>query len=97
MKKLFLIITIALLVTACSVSQKERYALLDLRMSMPFGDEIDYSEDYFLKNIQASFKAKKELPWGKRVPEREFKHFVLPIRVNNENLDDFRMAYYEEL
>ncbi len=100
MKKLFLIIAIALIAAACStnrVSQKERDALLDLRLSMPYGDDIDYSEDYFLKNIQTSFKAKKEMPWGKRVPEREFKHFVLPIRVNNENLDDFRMAYYEEL
>lgn len=100
MKKLFLIIAVALLAAACSkdiVTQKERYALMDLRISMPISDEIDYSEDYFLSNIRISLKAKKELPWGKRVPEREFKHFVLPIRVNNENLDDFRMAYYEEL
>jgi len=100
MKKLFIIVAIALIAAACStnrVSQKERDALLDLRLSMPYGDEIEYSEDYFLKNIRTSFKAKKELPWGKRVPEREFKHFVLPIRVNNENLDNFRMAYYEEL
>ena len=100
MKKLFIIVAIALIAAACStnrVSQKERDALLDLRLSMPYGDEIEYSEDYFLKNIRTSFKAKKELPWGKRVPDREFKHFVLPIRVNNENLDDFRMSYYEEL
>lgn len=100
MKKLFIIVAIALIAAACStnrVSQKERDALLDLRLSKPYGDEIEYSEDYFLKNIRTSFKAKKELPWGKRVPDREFKHFVLPIRVNNENLDDFRMAYYEEL
>ncbi len=96
MKKLFLLIAIAILATACS-NNKECTALSFLNASMPYGDAIDYSEDYFLKNIQTSFKAKKELPWGKRVPEREFKHFVLPIRVNNENLDDFRMAYYEEL
>ena len=96
MKKLFLLIAIAILATACS-NNKECTALSFLNASMPYGDAIDYSEDYFLKNIQTSFKAKKELPWGKRVPESEFKHFVLPIRVNNENLDDFRMAYYEEL
>ena len=96
MKKLFLIIAFAILATACS-NNKEQKALAFLNASMPQCDLVDYSEDYFLKNIQTSFKAKKELPWGKRVPEREFKHFVLPIRVNNENLDDFRMAYYEEL
>lgn len=96
MKKLFLIIAFAILATACS-NNEEQKALAFLNASMPQCDLVDYSEDYFLKNIQTSFKAKKEMPWGKRVPEREFKHFVLPIRVNNENLDDFRMAYYEEL
>ena len=96
MKKLFLLIAIAILATACS-NNKECTALSFLNASMPYGDAIDYSEDYFLKNIQTSFKAKKELPWGKRVPEREFKHFVLPIRVNNENLDNFRTVYYDEL
>lgn len=100
MKKIFLIVSIALIAIACStnrVSQSEHEALLFLRSYMPLSDQVDYSNDFFVKNIQTSFKAKKELPWGKRVPEREFKHFVLPIRVNNENLDEFRMAYYDEL
>ena len=96
MKKLLLAIAIALLATACS-NNKEHEALAFLNASMPLCDAVDYSQDYYLQNIKASFKAKKEMSWGKRVPEREFKHFVLPIRVNNENLDDFRMAYYEEL
>jgi hypothetical protein len=96
MKKLFLIIAFAILATACS-NNKEQKALAFLNASMPLCDAVDYSQDYYLQNIKASFKAKKEMSWGKRVPEREFKHFVLPIRVNNENLDDFRMAYYEEL
>ena len=30
-------------------------------------------------------------------PEREFRLFVLPIRVINENLDDCRKVFYEEL
>ena len=99
MKKLLLIIAFALLAVSCSNSnlRKEQKALAFLNASMPLCDRVDYSQDYFLNNIQASFQAKEELPWGKSVPEREFNHFVLPIRVNNENLDDFRMAYYEEL
>ena len=96
MKKIFLVITIALLATACS-NNKEHEALKFLNASMPLCDAVDYSQDYYLQNIKASFKAKKELPWGRRVPEREFNHFVLPVRVNNENLDDFRTVYYDEL
>ena len=98
MKKIILII-IAFLAISCSNnnSKKEQKALNFLYASMPHCDSVDYTEDYFLKNIQASLKAKDELPWGKSVPDREFKHFVLPVRVNNENLDEFRMVYYEEL
>lgn len=34
---------------------------------------------------------------GNSVPEREVRHFVLPVRVNNENLDSARYFFYEEL
>ena len=99
MKKIFLIIAIALLAVSCSNndSRKEQEAFAFLDASMLLCDRADYSQDYFMRNIQISFKAKDELPWGKHVPKREFKHFVLPVRVNNENLDAFRMAYYDEL
>ena len=99
MKKILLIAAVALFAIACTNKQttKEYRALQFLNESMPLCDFVDYSQDYFLQNIEASFKAKDELPWGKHVPEREFNHFVLPIRVNNENLDDFRTVYYDEL
>lgn len=97
MKKILQLIVIILLIRACSTRIKERNALRFLYSSMPTCDSVDYSKKYFANNIHTSFKAKKKLPWGKRVPDREFKHFVLPIRVNNENLDDFRTVYYKEL
>ena len=75
----------------------EEKALEFLYESMPICDSVDYTEDYFLECVAYAFKAKAELPWGKDIPEREFKHFVLPPRVNNENLDRFRATYYEEL
>lgn len=37
------------------------------------------------------------MPWGESIPDREFMHFVLPFRVNNENLDSCRMVFYSEL
>ena len=44
-----------------------------------------------------ALRARKEMPWGESVPEREFRHFVLPVRVNNENLDMSRRDFYESL
>ena len=64
---------------------------------MPLSDSVDYTEDYFRECVQYAFRAKEELPWGSNIPDREFKHFVVPPRVNNENLDRFRATYYEEL
>lgn len=64
---------------------------------MPIGDVTDYSFDYWHTNISHTLRAKEEMPWGDKIPEREFRHFVLPVRVNNENLDESRKVFYNEL
>jgi hypothetical protein len=64
---------------------------------MPLSDLADYSNEFFLENVRYSLKALEEIPWTKTVPEDEFLHFVLPVRVNNENLDSFRIVCYQEL
>ena len=91
----------AVFFSACSsekeTSFNEKQALQFLYQYMPLGDSVDYTEDYYRECIHYAFLAKEEMPWGASVPEREFKHFVVPVRVNNENLDRFRATYYEEL
>ena len=73
----------------------EREALEFLYAYMPLADAVDYPAEYFLDQVRASFQIREEMGWN--VPEREFRHFVLPIRVNNENLDTARVAFYREL
>ena len=79
------------------LSPDEKQALEFIYAYMPLSDLADYPSDFFLKNLQFSLKARQEMPWGKTVPEEEFLHFVLPLRVNNENLDNFREAMYPEI
>lgn len=79
------------------LSTEEREAMEFLYSSMPSADLADYEGKYFLKNVRLSLKARQEMAWGKVVPEDIFRHFVLPVRVNNERMDDFRAVYYEEL
>lgn len=69
--------------------------MLGEAMSLP--DKTDYSKDFYFNNYMASLRARDEMPWGRMIPTREFRHFVLPVRVNNENLDTARMAFYREL
>ncbi|MDR2042040.1 MAG: transglutaminase-like domain-containing protein, partial [Tannerella sp.] len=76
---------------------REREALMFLYAWIPVGDVADYPGEFYLANVRASFTAQEEMPWGKDIPEEVFRHFVLPVRVNNENLDNSRMVFYEEL
>ena len=79
------------------LTNDERDALTFLYAYMPLGDIACYDGNFFLKNIQTSLQARAEMPWGKTIPDREFRHFVLPVRVNNENLDSSRWVFYNEL
>lgn len=80
-----------------NLTEEERNALKFLYAYMSDPDIAAYSPEFFLKNVKASLKAREEMPWGKSVPDREFMHFVLPLRVNNESLDMCRPQFYDEL
>jgi Transglutaminase-like enzymes, putative cysteine proteases len=81
--------------SANELTSAEREALEFLYAYMPLADVVDYPAEYYLEQVRASFRIRKEMKW--KVPEREFRHFVLPVRVNNENLDTSRVAFYREL
>ena len=75
----------------------EEEALKFLYAYMPLADVTDYPTSFFTDNVRMAFKAREEMPWGKNVPELLFRHFVVPIRVNNEALDNARSVFYNEL
>ena len=81
--------------TAFAITPQE--AVDFLYSSMPLPDRLDYSREFYQANVESSLRARKEMPWGKTVPDREFLHFVLPVRVNNESLDMSRPVFYKEL
>lgn len=80
-----------------TLRSEEREALTFLYAYMPANDLVDYSGEYYLRQVQEALKARQEMPWGKRIPEREWRHFVLPPRVNNEALDTARLVFYPAL
>ena len=84
--------------SACSPSEQEqeKEALEFLYASMPLPDSVDYPREFWENCVRSTLQARHEMPWGKKIPEREWKHFVLPVRVNNENLDDARTVLYQE-
>lgn len=83
--------------TSCSKDSSEQQALDFLYANMPLPDSVDYPKEFWEANVAVSLRARREMPWGEKVPGREWRHFVLPLRVNNEDLDSFRIVYYDEL
>lgn len=80
-----------------TLALSEREALMFLYAYMPIGDITDYPGEYYLANIRLSEQTRREMPWGKNVTDELFRHFVLPVRINNENLDESREVFYGEL
>ena len=63
--------------------------------SMPLPDSLTHTAKYWEDNVAKTLEVREKMGWN--VPEREFRHFVLPLRVNNEDLDDFRITYADTL
>ncbi len=64
---------------------------------MPLSDFADYNFEFFLNQVKYSQLALETFPWASDLPQDIFRHYVLPPRVNNENLDTARMVFYREL
>lgn len=80
-----------------NLTPREKEAMNFLYAYLATPDVVDYPADFFLENTRLALRAAEEMPWGSTVPDREWRHFVLPVRVNNENLDNSRRVFYEEL
>jgi transglutaminase-like putative cysteine protease len=79
------------------LSLEESEALKFLYAYMPLNDLADYNGDFYLKNVRLAFQARDTFSWGKEIPNDIFRHYVLPHRVNNENLDTARSVFFNEL
>ena len=82
-----------LLVCACGTRKSEYVDWL--YEAMPLPDSLQYPRSYWEANVAKTLEVRRRMHWD--IPEREFRHFVLPLRVNNETLDDFRTAYADTL
>ena len=101
MKKIlsFVILLTGILMTACSNTAEKPLTrdgyVAYLYESMPTPDSLVNDRAYWEEVVDKTLEVREKMAWG--VPEREFRHFVLPVRVNNEDLDRFRVLYADEL
>ncbi|MCA0427064.1 MAG: transglutaminase-like domain-containing protein [Bacteroidetes bacterium] len=76
---------------------EKAYALKYLYAYMPLSDIGDYSDAFFEGQVIASFNALSQMPWSKQLSPELLRHYVLPIRVNTENLDTARQYCFSHL
>ncbi|OAB43009.1 transglutaminase domain-containing protein [Paenibacillus glacialis] len=79
------------------LTEEETWALKFLYAYMPINDLADYDGSLFLSHVRQTLEIRKEVPWGERVPDHLFLHFVLPYRVNSESIEDCRHILFNEL
>lgn len=83
--------------SSMDITEDEKEALMFLYAYMPLGDMLNMSPEYWLETYRLTKEAVGTMPWGRTVPEREIRHFILPVRVNNESLDTARSVFFKEL
>jgi transglutaminase-like putative cysteine protease len=95
-KFFFLLAAFAVLVSCGSGPKSETEQYVDfLYAYMPWPDLAAKPMTYWQANVDKTLEVRDRMGWD--IPEREFRHFVLPLRVNNEPLDDFRTLYADTL
>lgn len=68
----------------------------------PIGDPVvkydiqEVDSAYLCRNIEWAFKVWQEQPWGKNIPFDMFCEYLLPYRIEDEALADWREEYYEK-
>lgn len=108
-KKLIFIFSVIgnLLLLSCSKKEEqlERYLTYYFRhMYGPFHlaslqchkDIETIDSAYLCKNIEWSFKVWQEQPWGKHVSFTDFCEYILPHRIGDETLTDWREEIYQK-
>lgn len=68
-----------------------------LYTSMNIADQANFPRSFWERNVESALEARRDMPWGAKIPAREWLHFVLPVRVNNETPDSSRMVFYREI
>ena len=95
MRRLIILAAAAALALSCSTGMSEQQYVDWLYEGMPLPDSLTYDDAYWHANVAKTLEVRERMGWN--VPEREFRHFVMPLRVNNETLDDFRTLYADTL
>jgi len=65
--------------------------------NMPIEDLTVVTEEMMTDNLRYSYEARATYPWTAELSEEEFFHYVLPMRVSQEPLENWRPYFTENI
>lgn len=77
-------------------SLKKKWAMFSPQQLRKVYDAKVITGDYLIENIDLAFTAWQERPWSKSVSFDEFCEWILPYRIGDEPLENWRKPYYEK-
>jgi hypothetical protein len=78
-----------------STPKDQRQGMAFLIANMPDRDLRALSAEFLLENVELAYKARKQVPWGARLPEEVFLNDVLPYANVDEARHPWRKQLYE--
>lgn len=82
-------------VYAMTKEQREKWQNFSFYSLPKVYDSHVVTSEYLIENIEAAFKEWTSRPWNKHLPFDDFCEFILPYRVGNEKLSNWRTLYRE--
>ena len=64
--------------------------------NMPVVDLAVMDYDTFMNNIRLAYEAREIFPYAKAISKEDFFHYVLPYRVSQEPVEDWRPFFFEK-
>ena len=78
-----------------AVKAEQREAVAHLLAYMPERDLVSLKKDFIVENVEYSFRALAEAPWGKDIPRELFLNDILPYASINERRDRWRKDFFD--
>ena len=78
-----------------AVPADQRAGMAFLIANMPDNDLRSLRADFLLENVALAYQARRQVPWGKKVPDAIFFDNVLAYANVNESRDPWRREFYE--
>lgn len=80
-------------VNVMTEEQRNKWGSLSVKELTKIYDSHVITSDYLIKNIDKAFLNWKSRPWNKSLPFEDFCEYLLPYRIGNEPLSDWRPLY----